>query len=198
MTVRALQRHIGRHQEELALFALPHNLEDTHEMIEDADNDSINVPRNVEEWGIEETSDFSDGESADSRPAINSATFPKLPHEDLDREAVALFNFEKENEDELNMVEGQRLWKRRREEEEKEEGRRLDGQILMAEKRAKKEVSLRITPSSEGLSSPSTSPKPSHEQDLITETQLRDLNVRDESLARALGGDQSNNDGEFE
>lgn len=75
MAVWALQHHIGRHQEELARFALASHLGETDNFVED-----------------------------------NSAHFHCSSDRWLNAEAVALIDFEGEDDDELKIVEGQRLW----------------------------------------------------------------------------------------
>jgi len=40
LSLRAFQRHVGRHQEQLALFALPPNLEETEDGVQNSDSDS--------------------------------------------------------------------------------------------------------------------------------------------------------------
>ncbi|KAF1979278.1 hypothetical protein BU23DRAFT_441216, partial [Bimuria novae-zelandiae CBS 107.79] len=47
MAVRALQRHVGRHQEQLALFALPPNLDSTDDSVNEDDNDSTEAAVDV-------------------------------------------------------------------------------------------------------------------------------------------------------
>jgi hypothetical protein len=56
MTLRVLQKHLGHHQEQLSLFALPPNLDDT----EDVPLDEVEAPVDVEKWQDEELSDISD------------------------------------------------------------------------------------------------------------------------------------------
>ncbi|KAF2467713.1 uncharacterized protein BDR25DRAFT_374557, partial [Lindgomyces ingoldianus] len=56
MTLKALQKHLGRHHEELALFALPPNLDATEEEPQDDEEESLNVNR----WQDEDLSDISD------------------------------------------------------------------------------------------------------------------------------------------
>ncbi|KAL1601483.1 hypothetical protein SLS60_006398 [Paraconiothyrium brasiliense] len=61
----ALKRHIGRHQEQLALFALPPNLEET-DGDEGDDANSYDATLNVNEWQEEDMSDSDDSESVDA------------------------------------------------------------------------------------------------------------------------------------
>jgi hypothetical protein len=65
MLVKGLKRHIGRHQEQLALFALPPNLEATDEDKQDGETISSNEVVDVEGWKDEQLSDFSDSENPD-------------------------------------------------------------------------------------------------------------------------------------
>ena len=64
MTVQALKHHVGRHQEELALFALPSNLEEA-DGITEGDDDSINAATNEEDLAVEASSDLSDDKSSE-------------------------------------------------------------------------------------------------------------------------------------
>ncbi|KAF2640947.1 hypothetical protein P280DRAFT_543899 [Massarina eburnea CBS 473.64] len=57
MSLQALQRHIGRHQEQLALFALPSNLDSTENGEKDDEHEAVDV----DEWQ-DEDSDISDTE----------------------------------------------------------------------------------------------------------------------------------------
>jgi hypothetical protein len=66
MTLKAMQKHLGRHQEQLALFVLPPNLDKTE--VDPDDDDNISV--DVKQWQDEEVSSGSDatefGDNADS------------------------------------------------------------------------------------------------------------------------------------
>ena len=57
MTLRVLQKHLGRHQKQLALFALPQNLDDTEDGRED---DESQASINVKKWQDENISDVRD------------------------------------------------------------------------------------------------------------------------------------------
>lgn len=61
MTLRMLQKHLGHHQEQLALFALPPNLDATEDDLEDHHEDAT-TPIGSSEWQDEELSDASDTE----------------------------------------------------------------------------------------------------------------------------------------
>jgi hypothetical protein len=61
MALRALQRHLGSHQQQLALFALPPNLDDTEDDPDDDDNESA-IVGNDEDEELSELSDTSDPE----------------------------------------------------------------------------------------------------------------------------------------
>jgi hypothetical protein len=57
MTLRVLQKHLGRHQEQLALFALPQNMDETGD---DEQDDESQASVDVNKWQDEELSDVSD------------------------------------------------------------------------------------------------------------------------------------------
>ncbi|KAF2786301.1 hypothetical protein K505DRAFT_260177 [Melanomma pulvis-pyrius CBS 109.77] len=61
MTLRALQKHLGHHQEQLSLFALPPNLDETED---DPLDDEVENPVDVAKWQDEELSDISDAADA--------------------------------------------------------------------------------------------------------------------------------------
>jgi hypothetical protein len=101
MTLRAMQKHMGHHHEQLALFALPPNLDGTEE---DHEEDELNSLSNNDdagsdkEWLENEESDMSDAsdpdEIADERQrfveAVESLEGPISPdtflHNDTDSE----------------------------------------------------------------------------------------------------------------
>jgi hypothetical protein len=56
MTSKAMQKHLGRHQEQLALFVLSPNLDETE--VDPNDDDNISV--DVKQWQDEEVSSSSD------------------------------------------------------------------------------------------------------------------------------------------
>ncbi|KAJ4347965.1 uncharacterized protein N0V89_009337 [Didymosphaeria variabile] len=61
----ALKRHVGRHQEQLALFALPPNLEETDGDVKDDGTNSSDAAVNVDEWRDADMSDSGDSDSVD-------------------------------------------------------------------------------------------------------------------------------------
>jgi hypothetical protein len=64
MMLRAMQRHLGSHQQQLALFALPANLDDTEDEPNDDDGESITAG-NVNDEELSDLSDESDTEEVD-------------------------------------------------------------------------------------------------------------------------------------
>jgi hypothetical protein len=76
MTLRALQKHLGHHQEQLSLFALPPNLDDTED---DPPDDEVEVPVDVETWQDDELSDTND--IADIDDDLKYDTEPEDPSE---------------------------------------------------------------------------------------------------------------------
>jgi len=74
MTLRALHKHLGNHQEELALFALPSNVDATED--EEVDSDF------TQDYGEEKqslSSDISENESQDEDAAIGDRAGPEPP-----------------------------------------------------------------------------------------------------------------------
>jgi hypothetical protein len=69
LTLRAMQRHLGSHQQQLALFALPANLDDTEDEPNDDDGESI-IAGNDEEEELSDLSDTSDTEELDDIPNV--------------------------------------------------------------------------------------------------------------------------------
>jgi hypothetical protein len=93
MLVKGLKRHIGRHQEQLALFALPPNLEATDEDKQDGETISSNEVVDVEGWKDEQLSDFSDSENPDERittecRSTRGSVVPRVPRRVVSRSAV--------------------------------------------------------------------------------------------------------------
>lgn len=70
MTLRLLQRHAARHQEQFALFALPPNLEATEDEPQDDEHQSVDM----NEWQDEELSDVSDTVDAEDLADVNNPT----------------------------------------------------------------------------------------------------------------------------
>jgi hypothetical protein len=66
MTLRALQKHLGHHQEQLSLFALPPNLDET-----EVDNEVEDLV-DVERWKDEESSDISDTADVSDDPGSDN------------------------------------------------------------------------------------------------------------------------------
>lgn len=90
MTLRLLQRHVARHQEQLALFALPPNLEATEDDPQDEER-----PVDVREWQDEELSDVSDTldatDSVGEEPAPVGRSSPQtLQNSIQELDAIAL------------------------------------------------------------------------------------------------------------
>lgn len=75
MSLRGLQKHLASHQQQLALFALPPNLDDTEE--DDEDEEDEEGPLDVEDSDEEDLSDTSDvhlpaeESSIDAEPRIS-------------------------------------------------------------------------------------------------------------------------------
>jgi hypothetical protein len=69
MALRALQRHLGNHQQQLALFALPPNLEDTEDDPNDDDGE-LAIAGNIDE-DLSDMSDTSDPEVANDIAELN-------------------------------------------------------------------------------------------------------------------------------
>ncbi|KAJ4289654.1 hypothetical protein N0V90_010983 [Kalmusia sp. IMI 367209] len=86
MTVRALQRHVGRHQEQLALFALPPNLEGTEDNARDENSDSTGAAIDIDQWQDEEISDLSDVEDPNGMANKKSS----LKSRDSERDSLDL------------------------------------------------------------------------------------------------------------
>ena len=76
MSLRAMQKHLGHHQEQLALFALPPNLDDTEEDV----NDEGGVNVDVEKWQDEELSDLSDNDGVDKDLEALTITADNSPY----------------------------------------------------------------------------------------------------------------------
>ena len=79
MSLRALQRHLGSHQQQLALFAAPPNLDETEDDPDQVDVDSM-AAGNPEQDELSDISDITDeeeihevdqGDSSDSRVSIS-------------------------------------------------------------------------------------------------------------------------------
>jgi hypothetical protein len=68
MTLRALQKHLGHHQEQLSLFALPPNLDETED---DPLDNEVEDTIDVERWKDEEFSDISDAADVSGDPGFN-------------------------------------------------------------------------------------------------------------------------------
>ncbi|KAF1844871.1 uncharacterized protein K460DRAFT_99857 [Cucurbitaria berberidis CBS 394.84] len=60
LTLRTLQRHLGSHQQQLALFALPPNLDDTEEDLKDDEKDALNLDDEDDDEDISDISDEQD------------------------------------------------------------------------------------------------------------------------------------------
>ncbi|KAJ4378885.1 hypothetical protein N0V86_005759 [Didymella sp. IMI 355093] len=80
MTLRALRKHLGHHQEQLALFALPSNLDETEDDPDDEEHGSLLGDVAVSEDEDEEVTDTSEGSEAeepihDDHQAFDSPTF---------------------------------------------------------------------------------------------------------------------------
>jgi hypothetical protein len=81
MTLRALRKHLGHHQEQLALFALPSNLDETEDDPDDEEHDSllgdVAISEGDDEEEVTDTSDGSEAEEPihDDRQAFASRAF---------------------------------------------------------------------------------------------------------------------------
>ncbi|CAI6288348.1 unnamed protein product [Periconia digitata] len=69
ISLRGLQRHVGRHQEQLALFALPSNLDDTLDEEDTGSDEHASV--DVNNWQDEEGSEISDVDQTDLDATYN-------------------------------------------------------------------------------------------------------------------------------
>ncbi|RYP46645.1 hypothetical protein DL768_007190 [Monosporascus sp. mg162] len=90
MTIRSLQRHVARHQEQLALFTLPPNLETTEDDPQDVEKEVY-----VRLWQDEDLSDVSDtldtDESAGEGQVPVGGSSPEAPQNPVHKlEAIAL------------------------------------------------------------------------------------------------------------
>jgi hypothetical protein len=65
MALRALQRHLGSHQQQLALFSLPSNLDDTTDDPNDDDDEESLIAGNDQEEELSDLSDTSDTEDVE-------------------------------------------------------------------------------------------------------------------------------------